>query len=130
VAEAFPWDTKPKYLLRDREHIYGHWFQGRVQGIGIEVVLIAPRSPWQNAYSECLNGSVRRECLDHVIMFSEAHLRRILRDYFEYYKQYRVHQGLGMDTPEGREVQLPESGEIVPISHAGGFHHTFERKAA
>jgi transposase InsO family protein len=130
VAEASPWGTEPKYLLRDREHIYGHWFQGRVQGMGIEEVLIAPRSPWQNAYSERLNGSVRRECLDHVVVFGEAHLKRILRDYFKYYNEYRVHQGLDMDAPEGREVQPPESGKVVSISHVGGMHYTFERKVA
>jgi transposase InsO family protein len=130
VVEAFPWDTQPKYLLRDREHIYGHRFQERVRGMGIEQVLIAPRSPWQNAYSERLNGSVRRECLDHMIVFSEAHLKRVLKGYFEYYNRYRVHQSLDMDTPEGREMQPPESGKVAPISHVGGLHYTLERKAA
>ena len=98
--------------------------------MGIEEVLIAPRSPWQNAYSERLNGSVRRECLDHVIVFNEAHLRRILKEYFEYYNKYRVHQGLNLDTPEGREVQPPIEGKVVPISHVGGLHYTYERRAA
>jgi transposase InsO family protein len=130
VVGAFPWDTKPKYLLRDRENIYGHWFQERVRGMGIEQVLIAPRSPWQNAYSERLNGSVRRECLDQVIFFSEAHLRRILKDYFQYYNRDRVHQGLDMDTPEGRVVQPPCEGKVVPVSHIGGLHYTYERRAA
>jgi transposase InsO family protein len=130
VVEAFPWETKPKYLLRDRERIYGHWFQGRVHGMGIEEVLIAPRSPWQNAYSERLNGSIRRECLDHVIVFSEAHLRRVLKDYFEYYNQYRIHQGLDMDAPNGREIQPPEVGRLRAVPHVGGLHHYYQRRAA
>jgi transposase InsO family protein len=130
VVEAFPWDTQPKYLLRDREHIYGHSFQERVRGMEIEEVLISPRSPWQNAYSERLNGSVRRECLDHVIVFSEAHLKRVLKEYFEYYNRYRVHQSLDMDTPEERVVQPADSGKVVPVPHVGGLHYTFERKVA
>jgi transposase InsO family protein len=130
VVEAFPWDTKPKYLLRDRERIYGNWFQGRVRGMGIEEVLISPRCPWQNAYSERLNGSVRRECLDHVIVFNQAHLKRVLKDYFEYYNRYRVHQGLDMDAPDGREVQPPDQGRVAPITHVGGLHYTYERRAA
>ncbi len=130
VVEAFPWGTEPKYLLRDRECIYGNSFQGRVQGMGIEEVLTAWRCPWQNAYSERLNGSVRRECLDQLIVFSEDHLKRVLKDYFEYYNRYRVHQGLDMDTPEGRAVQPPYRGKVVPRSHIGGLHHTLERKSA
>ena len=130
VIEAFPWDTAPKYLLRDRDAIYGDWFKRRVKNMGIEEVLTAYRCPWQNPYSERLNGSIRRECLDRVIIFSEAHLRRILKEYFEYYNHYRVHQSLEMDAPEGREVQSPERGNVIAIPHVGGLHHTYERRAA
>jgi putative transposase len=84
VVEAFPWDEAPRYLLRDRDHTYGTSFQQRVQHMGIEEVLIAPRSPWQNPYVERLIGSIRRECLDHVIILHERHLRRLLTEYFHY----------------------------------------------
>ena len=98
--------------------------------MGIEEVLTTYRSPWQNPYSVRLNGSIRRECLDHVIIFSEDHLRRILKNYFEYYNRYRVHQSLEMDAPEGRKIQPPEEGSVIAISHVGGLHHHYERKAA
>jgi transposase InsO family protein len=130
VIEAFPWDTAPKYLLRDRDGIYGNWFKRRVKNIEIEEVLTASRCPWQNPYSERLNGSIRRECLDQVIIFSEAHLRRVLKEYFEYYNQYRVHQSLEMDPPEGRKNHTLEEGNVVAISHVGGLHHHYEREAA
>ncbi|MFP6582763.1 MAG: integrase core domain-containing protein [Candidatus Hydrogenedentota bacterium] len=93
-------------------------------------MVTAYRSPWQNAYSERLNGSIRRECLDRVIVFNERHLRRVLKDYFEYYNRYRVHQSLEMDAPEGRKVNFPEEGRVVAIPHVGGLHHHYERKAA
>ena len=130
VVQAFPWDTAPKYLLRDRDSIYGAWFRERVKNMGIEEVLTAYRCPWQNPYSERLNGSIRRECLDRVIIFSEAHLRRVLKKYFGYYNHYRVHQSLEMDAPEGRKIQAIEEGNVVAIPHVGGLHHHYERKAA
>ena len=130
VVEAFPWDTAPRYLLRDRDAIYGRWFRRRVKNMGIEEVLTAPRSPWQNPYSERLNGSIRRECLDRVIIFSEGHLRRVLKNYFEYYNRYRVHQSLEMDAPEGRTAQTIHEGKVTAIPHVGGLHHHYERKAA
>jgi transposase InsO family protein len=85
IVEAFPWDTAPQFLLRDRDSIYGDQFRQRVRSMDIEEVVTAYKSPWQNAYVERLHGSIRRECLDHVIVFNERHLRRILRDYFAYY---------------------------------------------
>ena len=130
AIEAFPWDTTPKYLLRDRDAIFGSHFKRRVKNMGIEQVVTAYRSPWQNAYSERLNGSIRRECLDRVIILSERHLRRVLRDYFEYYNRYRVHQSLEMDAPAGRKIYNPEDGEVIPIPHLGGLHHHYERRAA
>jgi len=130
VVEAFPWDTAPRYLLRDRDAIYGRWFRRRVKNMGIEEVLTALCSPWQNPYSERLNGSIRRECLDRVIIFSEGHLRRVLKNYFEYYNRYRVHQSLEMDAPEGRMAQTIHEGKVIAIPHVGGLHHHYERKAA
>jgi len=103
---------------------------GELAKLGIKEVLTAHRCPWQNAFSERLNGSIRRECLDRVVIFSEAHLRRVLKDYFEYYNCFRVHQSLEMDAPEGRKIHTPEEGNVVAISQVGGLHHHYERKAA
>jgi len=96
--------------------------------MGMEEVLTAHRRLWQNPYSERLNGSIRRECLDRVIIFSEGHLYRVLKEYFEYYYRFRVHQALEMDAPEGRKVQ--EVGPVIAIPHVGGLHHHYERRAA
>lgn len=98
--------------------------------MGIEDVLTAPRSPWQNSYSERLNGSIRRECLDQVIVFSEGYLGRVLKKYFEYYNRYRVHQALEMDAPKAREIQRVEEGKVIAFPHLGGLHHHYERSAA
>jgi putative transposase len=99
IVEAFPYDTAPRVLLRDRDRIYGSCFANRVRGMEIEEVLIAPRSPWQNPFVERLIGSIRRECLDHVLVLNEAHLRRVLREYFVYYRDSRPHQSLGGNAP-------------------------------
>lgn len=130
AIEAFPWDTAPKYLLRDRDAIFGSCFKRRVKNMGIEQVVTAYRSPWQNAYSERLNGSIRRECLDRVIILNERHLRRVLKDYFEYYNRYRVHQSLEMDAPAGRKIHNTGQGKVVAIPHLGGLHHHYERRVA
>jgi transposase InsO family protein len=130
IVEAFPWDVAPRYLLRDRDGVYGEEFVRRVEGIGIQEVLIAPRSPWQNPYVERVIGSIRRECLEHVIVFSERHLRRVLADYLAHYHQWRCHRSLDMDCPQPRPVQLPEVGEVVEIVEAGGLHRHYERRAA
>jgi len=100
ISEAFPWSTAPRFLLRDRDRVYGAEFRKRVKAIGIEEVLTAPRSPWQNPFAERIIGSIRRECLDHVIAFSEAHLRRILAEYFAYYHGSRTHLSLAKDAPD------------------------------
>ncbi len=113
LVEAFPWDTVPRYLIRDRDGIYGRDFTGRANALGIKQILIAPRSPWQNPYVERVIGSIRRECLDHVIVFNKGHLRRILLSYFRYYHASRTHLALGKDAPEPRKVQPPELGRIV-----------------
>ena len=128
IIEAFPWDTAPKYLLRDRDSIYGDWFRRRVKSMGIEEVLTAYRSPWQNAYVERLNGSIRRECTDHVIVFGENHLRELLRGYFAYYHEDRTHLGLDKETPMGRPVsnRASPSARLVELPRVGGLHHRNE----
>ena len=130
IAEVFPWDTAPRFLLRDQDGIYGHDFVRRVDAMGIEQVVIAARSPWQNPYAERIIGSIRRECLDHVIVFNEAHLRRILSRYFRYHHGARTHLGLAKDTPLPRPVQPPAMGEVVEFPEVGGLHHRYERRAA
>ena len=127
---AFPEDTAPRYLLRDRDQIYGEEFRQRVKAMSIEEVITAFQSPWQNAYVERLIGSIRRECLDHVIVLGERHLRRILRSYFGYYHRSRTHLSLGKDAPEPRAMQPLEMGEVVEIAEVGGLHHRYERRVA
>jgi transposase InsO family protein len=129
IVGAFPEDTSPRYLLRDRDAIYGDVFARRVKGMGIREVLIAPRAPWQNPFAERVIGSIRRECLDLVIVLNERHLRRLLRTYLAYYNTARPHQRLGNDSPRGREVQPVASGRVVTIPEVGGLHHRYRRAA-
>jgi transposase InsO family protein len=130
LREAFPWDTAPRYLLRDRDRIFGDAFSKQVQDMAIEEVLSAPRSPWQRAYVERVIGTIRRECLDHVIVFNEASLYRHLKSFVTYYQESRTHLSLGKDSPEPRAVEPPELGRIVAIPQVGGLHHRYERRAA
>jgi len=130
ITEAFPWDTAPRYMLRDRDGIYGDVFRGRVKAMGIEEVLIAPRSPWQSPFVERFIGSIRRDCLDHVVVLSERHLRRVLTSYFAYYHAARCHMSLDGDAPEHREAQSPEMGKVIEFPKVGGLHHRYERRAA
>ncbi len=130
LVEALPWRTVPRYLLRDRDAVYGQVFDRRARGLGMAQVLTAPRSPWQNPYAERVIGSIRRECLDHAIVFSEAHLRRLLTRYAHYYHLWRTHLALTMDAPNGRPVQPPDQGAIVAVPEVGGLHHHYERRAA
>jgi transposase InsO family protein len=102
VTEAFPWDSAPRFLLRDRDGSYGSAFSERVKAMGIAEVITAPRSPWQNAYAERVIGSIRRECLDCVIVFNERHLHRMLSAYFDYYQRTRTHLSLNKDCPDSR----------------------------
>jgi putative transposase len=129
VVDAFPEDTAPRWLLRDRDSIYGDVFRRRVASMGISEVVSSPMSPWQSPYVERLIGSIRRECLDHVIVINRRHLRHILRLYFTYYHRSRTHLGLDKDAPDGRPVS-PASGRIVAIPEVGGLHHRYERRAA
>ncbi len=130
IVEAFPWDSAPRYLLRDRDRIYGAFFQRRVRNMGIEHVVTAPRSPWQNPFVERLIGTIHRECLDHVVVLNERHLRRILSRYLDYDHRWRVHQSLEMDCPANRDVHSIDRGRVVAIDHIGGLHHHYERVAA
>ncbi len=130
VVEAFPWDEAPRYLVRDRDRIYGASFRQRVRHMGIEEVVIAPRSPWQNPYVERLIGSIRRECLDHVIILHERHLQRLLTDYVRYYHYWRTHRSLAMDCPLPRPIQRPANGPIWEVPEVNGLHHHYERRAA
>ena len=130
MTEAFPWDTAPRFLLRDRDKSYGPAFRDRVRAMGIEEVVTAPRSPWQNPYVERLIGSIRRECLDHVIILNERHLRRILSSYFRYHHDARTHLSLNKDCPRPRCVQLPSAGDIIAFPEVGGLHHRYERCVA
>jgi putative transposase len=130
LIQAFPDGTEPQYLLRDRDRIYGEVFRERVRVMGIEEVLTAPRSPWQNPFAERLNGTIRRDCLNHVIVLGESHLRRTLARYFRYYHKYRTHLSLAKDSPETRTVQDADFGPVVEISEVGGLHHHYERRVA
>ena len=130
IVDAFPDDSAPSYLLRDRDKIYGHSFRRRVKGMGIDEILTAPHSPWQNPFAERLIGSVRRECLDHVLVLSERRLRRILTRYFVYYHRARTHLSLEKDAPDMRPIQRPEVGAIVVTPEVGGLHHRYARRAA
>jgi transposase InsO family protein len=130
LREAFPFAQLPRYLLRDRDAIFGDDFREHVRDMGICEVLSAPRSPWQRAYVERVIGSIRRECLDHVIVFNENALRRTLNSYFDYYHRSRTHLSLGKDSPEPRAIQPPEMGSVVALPQVGGLHHRYERRAA
>ena len=130
LREAFPSDQSPRFLLRDRDGIFGDDFRKQVHDMKIEEVLSAPRSPWQRAYVERVIGSIRRECLDHVIVFGEGSLRRTLSSYFSYYHRTRPHFSLEKDAPEPRPVQPPELGRVLALREVGGLHHRYERCAA
>jgi transposase InsO family protein len=125
ITEAFPWDDAPQYLIRDRDRIYGAVVTRRLRAMGIRDKPTAPASPWQNGFAERLIGSIRRECLDHIVVFSEAHLRRILRSYSCYYNDIRTHRSLDKDAPVSRPVQ--RTGIISPHPILGGLHHHYVR---
>jgi putative transposase len=130
IVEAFPWDTAPKYLLRDRDGVFGEDFARRVESMGIKQALISARSPWQNLYVERVIGSIRRECVDHTIILNERHLRRVLMDYFKYYHDSRTHLGLEKNCPQPRPVELPDLGPIDSEPMVGGLYRRYFRQAA
>src|SRR6202142_2903695 len=125
ITEAFPWDDAPKYLIRDRDQIYGAVVTRRLRAMGIRDKPTAPASPWQNGFAERLIGSIRRECLDHIIVLGEAHLRRILKSYTRYYNETRTHLALDKDAPLSRTVM--RAGRILCRPVLGGLHHEYVR---
>jgi transposase InsO family protein len=127
-VHAFPDDSAPKYVIRDK--IYGANLVRRVRAMGIEQVLTAPQSPWQNPYCERIIGTLRRNCLDHVIVLSEQHLRRILRKYLEYVHGSRTHLALGKDAPDLRQRESADGGKVIALPRVGGLHHRYTRRAA
>jgi putative transposase len=129
LREAFPWDEAPRYLIRDRDHAFDG-LGATAKAMGIHEVLTAPRAPWQNAYAERFIGSVRRECLDHIIVFNETGLQRLMNVYCAYYERSRTHLALAKDTPIPRPVTGSGGGRIVAIPQVGGLHHRYERCAA
>ena len=116
LRNAFPWDTAARYLLRDRDRIFGDEFAKQVRDMGIQEVLSAPRCPWQRAYVERVIGSIRRECLDHMMVFNEASLHQNVKAFVSYYHHTRTHLSLAKDTPETRAVQATELGGVVAIA--------------
>lgn len=130
VVNAFPFETPPKYLLRDRDGTYGAEFSKRVAALGIEEKPTAPHAPWQNPYAERLIGTLRRECLDQIIILGERHLRRVLVEYLDYYHQSRTHRSLAQDCPVPRPVMTPDQGSVVEFPLVGGLHHLYTRQAA
>ena len=130
IRNAFPWDTAPRFLLRDRDGTYGHNFRACLEAMEIDEVLTAPQSPWQNPYVDRLIGSMRRECVDHVIVLNERSLHRILRSYIDYYHLWRTHLSLGKDAPVSRRVEPAAPGEVMAMPHVGGLHHSYHRHAA
>jgi transposase InsO family protein len=125
ITDAFPWDEAPDHLIRDRDASYGSAVTKRLAAMGIRDHPIAPRSPWQNEHAERLIGSIRRECLDHIVVLGEAHLRRILAAYASYYNELRTHQSLGKDAPAHRPIQ--RLGQLAARPIPGGLHHQYCR---
>jgi transposase InsO family protein len=123
ITEAFPWDGAPRYMIRDRDGIYGAIVTRRLRAMGIRDKPIVPASPWQNGFAERLIGSIRRECLDHAIICGEAHLRRVLKSYADYYNRFRTHRSLNKDAPVSRSVQ--RTGVIRSRAILGGLHHHY-----
>jgi transposase InsO family protein len=130
IVEAFPNDTAPRWLLRDRDSIYSDAFKRRVSGMAITEIVSSPASPWQNPFVERLIGSIRRECLDHPIILNAAHLRRVLTAYFGYYHRSRTHLSLKKDAPDGRPPSDGSAGSIVALPEVGGLHYRYERRVA
>jgi transposase InsO family protein len=130
IFEAVGLEDTRKYLIRDRDRKFSEGFSRRVASIGIKEVLTAPASPWQNAYAERVIGTIRRECLDHMIILGEQHLRRTVKSYTQYYNRVRTHLSLDKDSPQERIVQFPDRGAIQSRRHCGGLHHEYYRRAS
>src|SRR5881296_1891392 len=130
LIEACGLEEAPRHLIRDRDQVYGERFSRQAKTLDVREAVIAPRSPWQNAYAERVIGSIRRECLDHVVVLGEWHLRGILSKYVDYYNRTRTHLSLAKDAPESRSVQPPSQGRVVAVPRVGGLHHEYLRRAA
>lgn len=130
LLESCGFEETPKYLLRDRDAIYGETFSHQANVLNIQEKVTVPRSPWQNAFVERVIGSVRRECVDHFIVLGERHLKCILLKYIDYYNECRTHLSLGKDATISRENQKIEDGNVVSIRRVGGLHHEYRRMAA
>jgi putative transposase len=130
LVDAFPDESLPAYLIRDRDRVYGQPFRHRVKGMEMEEVLTAPQSAWQKPFVERLIGSIRRECLNHILVLDERHLRRILARYLVYYHRARTHLALDKDAPDVRPIELPAAGQVVQLPEVGGLHHRYIRQAA
>ena len=130
LTQAFPFDSAPRFLIRDRDGIYGQKTIDTIENLGVEPVVISRRSPWQNGYCERVIGSIRRECLDHIIVLNDRHLRRVLKEYFAYYHETRTHLGLKKDVPVSRPVQRCNTGPMITEPVLGGLHHRYYRDAA
>jgi transposase InsO family protein len=125
LTETYAWAQAPQYIIRDRDGVYGDLLIRRLRAMGIRDRPIAPRSPWQNGHTERLIGSIRRDCLDHVVVFGEQHLRQLLGSFQTYYNNARTHLSLNTDAPASRAVQ--PVGRIVAVPHLGGLHHQYVR---
>jgi transposase InsO family protein len=123
-------EETPRHLIRDRDRVYGERFSRQAKTLDIREVVIAPRLPWQNAYAERVIGSIRRECLDHIVVIGERHLLGTLSKYVGYYNGTRTHLSLAKDAPEPRRVQPPSQGRVVEVPRVGGLHHEYLRRAA
>ena len=130
LIEACGLEESPRHLIRDRDQVYGERFSRQARMLDVREAVIAPRSPWQNAYAERVIGSIRRECLDHVVVLGERHLRGILSTYVDYYNETRTHLSLAKDAPEPRSVQPPSQGRVMQVPRVGGLHHEYVRRAA
>jgi transposase InsO family protein len=130
LVQAFPFDSAPSYMIRDRDRIYGQSVVDALGFMGIKQIVNAPRSPWQNGYCERIIGTIRRESLDHVIVLNERHLRRVLKEYLAYYHESRTHPGLEKDAPGPRPIQPRELGPVASNPVLGSLHHRYFRKAA
>src|SRR2546425_3219591 len=130
LVEACGLEEAPGHLIRDRDQVYGERFSRQARALNIREAVIAPRSPWQNAYAERVIGSIRRECLDHMVVMGERHLMGILAEYVDYYNGTRTYLSLAKDAPEPLSVQLPSQGRVVKVSRVGGLHHEYPRRAA
>ena len=130
IVNAFPWDTAPRFLIRDRDGAYGEEFSRRVQSLGIRPIKTAVRAPKMNCYAERLIGTIRRELFDHVIVWSEAHARRLLGEFQAWYNGDRPHLALAKDAPDHRPVETPAMGDVVSLPRVGGLHHRYSRRAA